>query len=192
MARVTRTRVVPETGILPPISRPPDLARDQDGTPAALPNTMAKSKPDPHPLVAFAANATAAAEPTLAEHLQSLRSLLNHKIETSRAIVVELAADLANADRAPLEVLAWSTRAFEAAATLEVALEISKRLDTGEAIGDVYAHIQRNALRRVRSGSSSSTSPAANLASACHTSALAEFEDLLRYAALKTSKMERP
>lgn len=146
---------------------------------------MAKSKPDPQP-------ATVAAEPSLAEHLHSLRALLNHKAEISRACVVELANDLVNADRTPLEVLAWSTRAFEAAASLHVALGILRRLATGETIGDVYASIQCEALRCARSGSTSSTMPTSNFASACHTSALAEFENLLSYAALKTAKMERP
>jgi len=141
---------------------------------------MAKTtKPQP------AAPAPAPEEPTPAERLHTLRSILRHKIETSRAIVASLAKDLADPDRRPLEILSWSARAFEAAGVLQVALEISDRLDTGESIADVHANLLREALRGARSGSSS-TSAASNLAAACRVSALAEFEDLLRYDALKT------
>ena len=125
-------------------------------------------------------------EPSPAERLHTLRAILRHKIETSRAIVASLAKDLADPDRRPLEVLSWSARAFEAAAVLQVGLEISQRLDTGESIADVHAGLSREALRGARSGSSS-TSPASNFAASCRTSALAEFEDLLRYDAIKTS-----
>jgi hypothetical protein len=124
-------------------------------------------------------------EPTSAERLHTLRSILRHKIETSLAIVAATANDLANPDKRPLEILSWSARVFEAAGVLQVALEVSARLDTGESIVDIHANLQREALRGARS-QPSSTSPASNFAAACRTSALAEFEELLRYDALKT------
>jgi hypothetical protein len=129
---------------------------------------------------------TPAVEPTPAERLHTLRSILNHKIESSRTIIASFAKDLADSSRLPLEVLSWSARAFEAAATLQVGLEISQRVDTGESIVDIHTNLMREALRGARSGASSSTSPASNYATACRISALAEFEELLRYDALKT------
>ncbi len=127
----------------------------------------------------------AADEPTPEERLHTLRSILRHKIDTSRAVVDAFAKELASPDRRPLETLSWSIRVFEAAATLAVAQEILDRFDTGESIVDVHAHVQREALRGAKSGSSS-TSAASNLASTCRTAALAELEDYLRYDAIKT------
>jgi hypothetical protein len=141
---------------------------------------MAKPKTTPK------ADASQDAEPTAEERLHTIRSILRHKIDTSKAVIASLSADLANPDRAPLDTLAWSSRAFEAAGVLQVAHEISQRLDTGESIVDIHAGLQREALRCARS-QPSSTSPASNFAAACRTSALAEFEDLLRYDAMKLS-----
>lgn len=142
---------------------------------------MAKTKPE---------NQTVPVpEPTYEERLRTLRSILHHKIETSRAIVDAFAKELVNPDGQPLHSLSWSARVFEAAASLQVGLEISARLDTGESIADVHAAIQREALRGARSGSSS-TSVASNYAAACRTAALAEFEDWMRYDAKKTTKVE--
>ncbi|HSX23334.1 MAG TPA: hypothetical protein VLE97_11225 [Gaiellaceae bacterium] len=123
-------------------------------------------------------------DPTPEERLHTIRSILRHKIDTSGAVIASLSKDLADPDRRPLETLAWSSRAFEAAGVLQVAQEISQRLDTGESIVDVHANIQREALRSARSASSS-TSLASNFAATCRTMALAEFEELLRYDAKK-------
>jgi len=138
---------------------------------------MAKSKTKPTNEAA-----TPVADPTPEERLATVRSILRHKIETSRAITITLGNDLAAPDRRPLEILAWSARAFEAAGVLEVALDIAQRLDTGESIVDVHESLRREALRGARSFPSS-TSPASNFAASCKTSALAEFEELLRYDA---------
>lgn len=143
---------------------------------------MAKSKTKPAPETV--ATAAAADEPTPEERMHTLRSILRHKIDSSRAVIDALAKDLADPDRRPLEVLSWSARHFEAAATLQVALDISQRLDTGESVADVHLGLLREALRGAKS-QPSSTSPASNFAAACRTSALAEFEELLRYDAKK-------
>jgi hypothetical protein len=125
----------------------------------------------------------AAAEPTPSERLHTLRSILHHKIETSRECVDTLAKDLTNPERFPLEVLSWSARAFEAAAVLQIAQEITERLDAGASIVDIHLGLQRDALRGARGGWSSS--PTSNFATACRTAALAEFEEFLRYDAAK-------
>lgn len=145
------------------------------------------------PKIKTPAETTQAAEPTAEERLHTLKSILRHKIETSREIIDALAKDLADPDRRALDVLSWSARSFEAAGTLEVALEITQRLDTGESIVDIYANLQREALRGARSFPSS-TSPASNFAAMCRTSALAEFEELLRYedAVLQLKKLQVP
>jgi hypothetical protein len=122
--------------------------------------------------------------PTPEERLHTLRSLLAFKIESSKTIVGALAQELSDPNRDPIEVLAWSTRAFEAAAVLQVATDICKRLDAGEALPDLHASLQREALRGARSGSSS-TSPVNNFSMACRIAAVAEFEELMRYDAKK-------
>jgi hypothetical protein len=126
----------------------------------------------------------AAAGQTPAERLHTLRLLLRYKIESSHECIDALVKDLTNPDRLPIQALAWSARAFEAAAVLQVAQGISTRLDAGESIVDIYLKIQREALHGARGGSSS-TSPTSNFAAACSTAALAEFEEFLRYDALK-------
>jgi hypothetical protein len=147
---------------------------------------MAKSKKPTE-----AAQTPVVDDPTPEERLHTVRSVLRHKIETSRTMVASLATELADPDRQPHEVLAWSTRAFEAAAVLQVALGIEQRLDTGESLIDVHASLQSEALRSARSGTgSSSTSPINNFTAVCRTAALAEFEEFLRFDAMKLSKME--
>lgn len=124
------------------------------------------------------------APPTVEERLHTLRSVLRFKTNSSQTIVESFAKELADSSRAPIEVLAWSSRAFEAAAVLETALDISKRLDSGESIPDIHASLVSEALRGARS-SSSSTSSVNNLAAKCRLSAVAEFEDLMRHDARK-------
>lgn len=130
------------------------------------------------------ADASTDSTPTPEERLHTLRSLLRYKIESSKTIVSALVQELADPTRTPLEVLAWSTRAFEAAAVLQIATDISARLDAGESIPDVHTSLVSEALRGARGGSSA-TSPVTNFSASCRISAVAEFEELMRYDAKK-------
>jgi len=130
-----------------------------------------------------------AAELTAEDRLYDLRATLRFEIKEAQTIISALSQELADPDREAIEVLGWSTRAFEAAATLQVAKEVSARLDAGESIVDVHESLVRAVLSGARSGSSS-TSAVNNYCKASTVSAFAKFEELMRYAAKKLAATE--
>jgi hypothetical protein len=128
-------------------------------------------------------------ELTAADRLYDLRTQLRYEIKTAETVVAALAQELGDPTREPIEVLGWSTRAFEAAANLQVAKEVLARLDTGESIVDVHASMVSAVLSGARSGSSS-TSAVNNYTAACKVAAFAKFEEMMRYSAKKLAAME--
>lgn len=118
----------------------------------------------------------------MSKRLESLIGYINNTIERERAVLSKFREEL---DKNPVYALEWSNNVFTAAARVEVYGRILKALreqlveaegNEAEVLGRMQRACEQQALRYLRSGSSS-TSVVKNLVRECEATAYADVSE---------------